>query len=72
MYALAKRGGIARLELVALYDDVERAARAARRLSSRDAEHVYRVFATGGTLVFLAQGGRGTYCRRETDAAMQR
>jgi hypothetical protein len=72
MYALARRGGVARLELVALYDDIERATRAAKRLSSRDAEHVYRVFATGGTLVFLAQGGRGSYCRRDTDAAMRR
>ncbi len=72
MYALARKRGFARLELVALYDDLEHAARAARSLSSRDAEHGYRVFARGGTLVFLAERGRGSYCRRETDAAMDR
>ncbi len=68
MYALARMWGLAGLELVALYDDVERAALEARSLSSRDAKHAYRVFATGGTLVFFAEGGRGRYCRRATDA----
>jgi hypothetical protein len=71
MYALAKMFGHTRLELVAFYEDVEHAAREAKTLSSRDAEHVYRVFSTGGRLVFLAEGGRGRYCRRETDARRQ-
>jgi hypothetical protein len=68
MYALARMFGLERIELVAFYDDVERAAGEAETLSSRDAEHVYRVFTTGGRLVFLAEGGSGRYCRRETDA----
>jgi hypothetical protein len=69
MYALARRGRLARLELVALYDDIERAARAAKILSLGDSEHAYRVFARGGTLVFFAERGRGGYCRRDTDGS---
>jgi hypothetical protein len=68
MYALAKIRGLARLELVAFYDDVQQATLEATKRSQHDRSVAYRVFATGGRPVFLAVGGRGAWCRRATDS----
>jgi hypothetical protein len=69
MYALARIRGLARLELVAFFDDVQQATTEATRLSQHDPALAYRVFATGGRPVFVAVGGRGAWCRRATDSA---
>jgi hypothetical protein len=69
MYALARIRGLARLELVAFYDDVQQATTEATKLSQHDPALAYRVFATGGRPVFMAVGGRGAWCRRATDSA---
>jgi hypothetical protein len=67
MYALARVHGLARLELVAFYEDVDKATTEAKRLSQHDPQMAYRVFATGGRPVFRALGGQGSWCRRATD-----
>jgi hypothetical protein len=67
MYALARVHGLARLELVAFYEDVDKATTEATRLSQHDPQMPYRVFATGGRPVFRAVGGHGSWCRRATD-----
>jgi hypothetical protein len=68
MVVLARIRGLARLELVAFYDDVEKASTEATRLSQYDPDLAYRVFAPGGRPVFMAVGGRGEWCRRSSDA----
>ena len=67
MYALARIRGLARLELVAFYEDVEKATSEATRLSQHDPQLAYRVFAAGGRPVFMAVGGRGAWSRRASD-----
>ena len=70
MYALARIHGLARLELVGFYDDVDAATTEATRLSQHDPEMAYRVFASGGRPVFRAVAGHGAWCRRATDGGV--
>jgi hypothetical protein len=66
-YSVARVHGLARLELVAFYEDVQQATNAATQMSQRDPQLAYRVFASGGRPVFRAVAGQGAWCRRATD-----